>query len=245
MRKYLFFFLFLIQSSIASAQTLEYLNFMEMPVVDISKYGYEYFKIVLEENGVRHTQIFTKDTIKVRHTTALLDENGNIKSGRTLEYFPNGETESTKRFDNINSASEEKTFYPSGALRSEVTVNDGELISEVYYSESGDIIPKPIIEDPAPKGGKNGWNNHLLRNLRYPPEARAAKAEGTVLLEFDLNEKGEIGEIRVGNPEFIHKALWVEAVRVVEIYPHKWTPKKENGVPVPTTVKLPIRFKLS
>ncbi|MCS5489311.1 energy transducer TonB [Algoriphagus limi] len=245
MRKYLYVFLFLIQSSIASAQTFEYLNFMEMPVVDISKYGYEYFKIVLEEKSVRHTQIFTKDTIKVRHTTALLDENGNIKSGRTLTYFPNGETESTKRFDNINSASEEKTFYSNGALKSEIIVNDGELVSEVYYSETGEVIPKPIIEDPAPKGGMKEWNNHLARNLRYPPDARAAKAEGTVLLEFDLNEKGEIGEVRVGNPEFIHKALWVEAVRVIKIYPKNWIPKKENGVPVPSTVRLPIRFKLS
>ena len=37
----------------------------------------------------------------------------------------------------------------------------------------------------------------------------------------------------------------MEAIRVVEEYPYKWTPKKVNGKAVSSEYRLPIRFKLS
>jgi TonB family protein len=107
------------------------------------------------------------------------------------------------------------------------------------------MIPKPIIEEASPKGGKKGWNNYLAGSLRYPQVARDAKAVGTVILSFEVTEQGEIENIIVGNSEYIHEALWKEAVRVVKSYPYKWIPQKENGIPVRTEVKLPLRFKLN
>jgi TonB family protein len=244
-RKILFSLLFFFQSFISFSQSLEYLNHLRYPVLDTSKYDYEYLRIVTEKNGVIHTQIFNLDTVKVYHATTLIDENGNKVSERILGYYSNSEMEYNKRFNFQKEESEEKYFHPSGVLKSEISIHSGELISEIYYAEDGEKIPKPVIEEASPKGGVKGWNSYLAGSLRYPTEARAVKAEGMVILAIDLSEMGEIQNVHVANAEFIHEALWKEAVRVVRAYPHKWEPQKENGNPVSTTIKLPLRFKLS
>ncbi len=245
MLRALFSFLILIQSFFAFSQTLEYLNFMEKPILDTSKYKYEFLRITTEENGVIHTQLIDRDTVKIRHSTVLLGENRVKKGERIFGYFQNGNLEYNKRFDYEKDNFQEKQYYPSGALKSDISMQGGEVVSEIYYSESGVEITKPVIEEASPKGGLKGWNSYLAGVLRYPSEARSVKAEGTVLLAFDVDENGKIQNIKVGNPEFVHEALYKEALRVVEAYPHKWTPKKENGIPVRSEVKLPLRFKLS
>jgi len=186
-RKILFFLFFFFQSFISFSQSLEYLNHLRYPVFDTSKYDYEYLRITSEKNGVIHTQIFNLDTIKVYHSTVLIDTNRTKISERIPGYFPNGEMEFNKRFDYQNEVSEEKYYYPSGALKSEISINLGEMRSEVYYAENGDMIPKPVIEETSPKGGIKGWNQYLAKSLRYPQEARNAKAEGTVFIAIEMN----------------------------------------------------------
>jgi len=244
-RKILFFLFFFFQSFISFSQSLEYLNHLRYPVLDTSKYDYEYLRIVTEKNGVIHTQIFNLDTVKVYHATALVDQNRNKTSERILSYYPNGAKESAKLMDHENGKTEEKYYYQDGSLKSDISMQGGEVLSEIYYSVSGEQIAKPVIEEASPKGGVKGWSSYLAGSLRYPTEARAVKAEGTVILSIELSEMGEIQNVHVANAEFIHEALWKEAVRVVRAYPHKWEPQKENGNPVSTTIKLPLRFKLS
>ncbi|GAA0879958.1 hypothetical protein GCM10009119_29280 [Algoriphagus jejuensis] len=245
MRRLVFFLAILLLSFSGYSQTLQYLNFAKKPVLDTAKYGYEYRELITVADGVIHQQLFTRDTVKIRHTTTLLDDQGNKRSKRELGYFTNGVMEFSTRTDFEKGETRQKYFYSSGALKSELAMWGDEVTSEVYYSEIGAEIAKPVIEEPSAKGGENGWYSYLAGTMRYPAEARAAKAEGTVLLAFEVDENGTVGNIRVGNAEFIHEALWKEAVRVIESYPHRWTPKTENGVAVSSEVTLPLRFVLS
>jgi TonB family protein len=244
MRQVFFFVLVFFISSKGFCQTLQLLNFIETPVIDTSLYKYEYLEITTEDDGVIHQQLFNRDTVKIRHTTVLLDEQGNKKSERVLGYFPDGEMEFSKRIDYEKDEFRGKYFYPSGALKSDISMSGEEVTSEVYYSETGIGIPKPIVAEASPKGGDEGWYSYLGGAMRYPTQARSAKAEGTVILVFDVDETGTISNIRVGNAEYVHESLWKEAVRVVNLYPHKWIPKTENGIPVRSEVRLPLRFKL-
>ena len=52
-------------------------------------------------------------------------------------------------------------------------------------------------------------------------------------------------DFKVANPAIERFELEKEAIRVVKFYPEAWEPKMENGVPVKTEIKIPIRFKLS
>jgi len=245
MPRFLFLFLFLSQCIICLGQEVEYLNSFGYPIVDLNAYPAEFIKVTTQKNGVIQSFTYNLDTVKVEHSTVLTDENGEKISERILGYYPNGEMKFNKRIDYAKDEFKETNYYEDGSLKSEIISSSMEILSETYYGVDGVVIDKPLIEDPEPKGGKKSWNNFLVANLQYPVEARSERAEGTVILAFDLDEEGAIVNPQVANPEQVHPALAAEALRILLIYPENWNPKKINGIPVPSEMKIPIRFKLS
>ncbi|MEM6804639.1 MAG: energy transducer TonB [Bacteroidota bacterium] len=102
-----------------------------------------------------------------------------------------------------------------------------------------DIPPKPSI-------GLKGWKKYLKDNLHYPEKAKDAKVEGTVLVQFVVNEDGTI------SAPLILKGIGFgcdqEAQRLLKESP-KWNPgeiNQSNGTreKVKTRVTTPVRFVL-
>ncbi len=57
---------------------------MRYPILDTSKYNYEYLRITSELNRAIHKQLIHRDTVKIMRTTVLLDENEGERVRRTL-----------------------------------------------------------------------------------------------------------------------------------------------------------------
>ncbi|MDN3203432.1 energy transducer TonB [Algoriphagus sediminis] len=237
--------LILFQSSLLTAQELEYLNAYEYPVEDISEYSYSYVKSTSTKGNVIQTQIFNLDTIKVYHATTLLNDKGEASSERVLRYYEDGVMKSNLRQNFDEKTSEEKHYYPNGALKLERIKKKGDTISEKYFDPDGNPADAKDFQEPSPKGGSKAWNKYLTQNLRYPKISMAGGLEGTVVIVFDLDEQGKMTDFKVANPAIERFELEKEAIRVVKFYPEAWEPKMENGVPVKTEIKIPIRFKLS
>ena len=82
----------------------------------------------------------------------------------------------------------------------------------------------------------------IAQNVKYPAEAVEKKIEGTVIVQFGINEQGKVTNPKVMRS--IDPALDAEALRVVAQIP-AFIPAKQNGKPVSSDFVLPIRFKLS
>lgn len=101
---------------------------------------------------------------------------------------------------------------------------------------------KPIFyfveQMPAFRGNLGEF---LAKELRYPEIAKENGVKGTVVIQFVVNEKGEIT-----NP-FILKDIGggcgEEALRVVRSMP-PWLAGAQRGVPVKVQMNLPIKFVL-
>jgi TonB family protein len=94
---------------------------------------------------------------------------------------------------------------------------------------------------PEFPGGESALRDFVGNNLRYPSEARNKRIQGTVLVLFYVNEKGE-----VINPVVKHSVdplLDSEALRVVKLLP-KFKPAVQYGKPVQSFLVLPIGFSL-
>ncbi len=76
---------------------------------------------------------------------------------------------------------------------------------------------------------------------RYPPLARRRGWEGTVLLEVEVAGDGRVRTIRVARSSS-YSLLDREAVRAVRTW--RFTPGSQNGVPVASTVRVPVHFML-
>lgn len=94
---------------------------------------------------------------------------------------------------------------------------------------------------PAYKGGFEGMMKALKKNMRYPASARRMGKEGTVHVEFIINDLGEITDVKVlrGFDLDCDK----EAVRMVQKLT-EWTPGFQNNLAVNVKMVLPIKFQL-
>lgn len=99
-----------------------------------------------------------------------------------------------------------------------------------------------VVEQmPTFPGGDAEMIKYLAKNIKYPAIARDNGIEGTVVLEFIVDENGKISEIK--ERKGLGGGCTQEAIRVVNTMP-EWKPGKQNGRPVKVRFNLPIRFRL-
>jgi len=96
----------------------------------------------------------------------------------------------------------------------------------------------------VPVGGFDQFYNYVLRNLRYPKEARESKITGKVIIEFVIEKDGSISSKNITVLKSPHKSLSKEAIRLIKNGP-KWIPGKLKGVPVRTKKVMPVTFNLA
>lgn len=86
----------------------------------------------------------------------------------------------------------------------------------------------------------------IYSNIKYPEAAAENGIEGTVLVNFVVDQRGYISNAQVIRD--IGGGCGTEALRVVNMMkdlPQRWTPGQQRGRPVKVVFSLPVRFKLS
>jgi len=104
-----------------------------------------------------------------------------------------------------------------------------------------EISVSAVEEKPMFLGGEeNNFSRWVTQNIDYPLMSRMP-AEGMVRLTFAVDTYGYITDIEVVDSP--HPDLTREAIRVVLSSP-RWTPGRQNGVPVKVRYHFPVIFRL-
>ena len=115
------------------------------------------------------------------------------------------------------------------------------------------VVEAPKVEAPKTEifefveqmpdfpGGEDALAAYLSKNIKYPKQANENGVQGRVVLNFVVNEDGDISDIKVVRG--IGSGCDQEAMRVVNSMP-KWKPGKQNGKAVKVSFSLPISFEL-
>ena len=99
---------------------------------------------------------------------------------------------------------------------------------------------KPLfIHQPEYAGGPKALSKFIQENLRYPESALEAGAEGTVLVEYDIDYQGNVVATRV--LQGVGGGCDEEACRVVRLL--KFDVPKNRGLKVLFHKKARIQFK--
>lgn len=112
--------------------------------------------------------------------------------------------------------------------------------SEKYLEKiaEGDFEPEKA---PMFPGGTEAMNAFLAKEISYPEVARVHNIQGIVWVEFTIESDGSITDPKVTTPLF--PPCDEEALRAVKAMP-KWIPGLYRGLPVRTSYRLPITFKM-
>ena len=130
----------------------------------------------------------------------------------------------------------------------DIVIDENEL--ELF---NPDDYEEPVIIETAPEyvtyaeqmpefeGGMNAFLKYVAKHTNYPSRARGLGVEGKVFVEFIIDTKGKVTQVKA--IKGIGAGCDEEAVRVLKNAP-SWTPGKQRGVPVKVKMVVPINFTL-
>lgn len=120
---------------------------------------------------------------------------------------------------------------------------EADVEEEEEEEEDPETLPFNALDvKPTFQGGDaNAFSIWVNSQLRYPENAKRNGIQGRVTLEFTIDTKGRVTNVKVLRG--VHKLLDKEAVRVVSKSP-RWTPGYVNQKPVRVTYTFPVIFQL-
>lgn len=150
----------------------------------------------------------------------------------------------------------EETIIESTEMSQETVIEDAIDVDDVEVGEEEEEISVPfaVIENvPIYPGCEEMKTNnerkacfqkkmqaHIIKNFRYPASALELGIQGRVHVQFKIDNKGYITNIRMRGPD---NTLEKEASRIIAALP-KMTPGRQRGVNVAVPYSIPINFKL-
>ena len=146
------------------------------------------------------------------------------------------EYEKVKRHDNI------EVLKKGGPYRAAC-----ELLGKQAEKKNGekkrgkDFVFDVVEKMPSFPGGHQALFDYLEKNIKYPANAVKNKIQGRVIVQFTVDEKGRLSDIKV--VKSVEPYLGAEAVRVVKSMP-RWNPGMQNGKAVKVRYTLPVTFRL-
>lgn len=198
------------------------------------------------EEGIADPNSITKCAVE-----EVKDANGNAKKQVSIEV-------STRR----RVVRKNKSAVALGGSTSSHQVADVKktslLVGKLELEESANTlqkIPFNLVEEiplfskcenqPLIKQAKcfeQSMSKHIMKNFSYPQEALSKGIEGRVLVQFTINELGDVEDIRMRGPKG-GELLEKEARRLVTSLP-KFNPGKHHGKVVKVKYGIPIYFKV-
>lgn len=223
----------------SSAHLIITLNQMKKMIPSINTSGHQTFSktvlivgwlLLLTVTGRAHT-IATSSNVRLRNDTLPQTEIFNLK--RADIYVVIVETDSVRvRLKNRDSIVMSRVSFDTlpAAIRKEISAhNDGNF-------------GNTQIESAYP-GGSSGWLAYLNRTFSYPQEAQRNGIQGTVVVQFIIDDQGKVSDIEVVSGPTAG-GLREEAIRVIK-RSGKWEPAIWNGYKVTSYKKQPLIFRLT
>ncbi len=121
------------------------------------------------------------------------------------------------------------------------TANVTEALPQVPAEAEDTTVLRTVEKLPEYPGGIVEFMKWLSHSLHYPPQARARKIQGKVVVSFIVNKNGTISSPKI--EKHADPMLDAEALRVIKLMP-RWKPGVMNEKPCRTMIAIPINFVL-
>ena len=118
--------------------------------------------------------------------------------------------------------------------------NTEEQVSEEPAPQSKKVY-NSVEQMPEFPGGEYALMKYLQQNIQYPPSAIQNNVQGRVVVQFIIDETGQVGDVKVVRS--VSEEVDAEAVRVIKSLPN-FEPGRQNGEPVAVWYTLPVSFMM-
>lgn len=166
---------------------------------------------------------------------------------QVTDYSPNRKPQMTGAFSDDSCKIRQGEwigYYHNGQVAGDVRYENGKQVSGTFFNDDGSKNKKvkEFIRESEYPGGAAQWLRFLNKTLKYPENQWKNKIEGTVVVQFVIDEDGNPTSIKV--IKSVNAELDAEAVRVIS-ESKDWVPAVYGGRFVKSYKKQPIVFKLT
>ncbi len=181
------------------------------------------------------------------YNNGQITEQGQFRQGKKVghweAWYRTGEREGAGDDDSATGWVRWKWYDRHGTLCAEETYEGDSVVQATYFNEDGSVHHNHDSAWTAPTFGLHDGDMaaRVGSQIHYPEMARKNNIEGKVMVQFAVNEQGDLEEVMV--LQSANKLLDDEALRVVTEM-GKWTPARKHNRPARVYVSVPIDFQL-
>jgi TonB family protein len=151
--------------------------------------------------------------------------------------------------EQLESNSKTVTDFDETEATSDIDTAKKDLALEAPISKEINIVAQEGEKDvltkvdvlPMFKGGHQKFTDFLVKNIKYPEEARAKNIQGRAIVNFVVEKDGSLSDVKILRG--VSKELDEEALRVIKLSPN-WEPGQQNGKTVRVSFIVPVVFNL-
>lgn len=237
------FFVFCLKLCVVVAQDTAYFDSKGKKTTDISQASLYRIAVSTGTDSLQKKYVFYTLKHQLYYEKNYSDYKKGVKNGLEKEWDTTGNyLKKTCNYINNQLNGSFYTYWPNGKLkRADTYANDNWVSGQCYSSTGADTPYYAYEEAPAVSKQMGSLQAYFTKYLKYPKNARMAEIEGTVYVEFDITENGEVKNAYVSKS--VNNELDAEALRLIERMP-AWNPGKREGVPAVFKYRLPVRFAL-
>ena len=180
-----------------------------------------------------HIVFYSKEIPSVLFTTGRYPEHGTGRDSYSIVDFDGMEKELEYIFTYVQ-------HLPNGQRPLFRGQSEGRKETPVGTYAYSDVDVKPMfLNSQDPRTFMERW---VYQYLKYPKYAVDNGIQGTVLVDFVIDEKGQVQEVKLARG--VHQSLDEEALRVVSASP-KWRPGRHRGKKTRVALTVAVEFRLS
>jgi TonB family protein len=139
------------------------------------------------------------------------------------------------------SLGDSKGLSPQQTKEEQEKATQEKAMKSSQASSSGEEVYDKVEQPPSYPGGDQARIDFMMKNLKYPEQAKKNGVQGKVFVTFIVEKDGSLSNVKVMRG--VGSGCDEEAVRVVKMMP-KWKPGINKGKPVKVQFVLPIKFAL-
>ena len=115
------------------------------------------------------------------------------------------------------------------------------ITAKAQNTDTANRIFTFVEMEPSFPGGIDEFYGYLQANIKYPPDAKKNRLQGTVFVSFVVEKDGSLTNSAI--LKGVSPDIDAEALRVINNSP-KWKAGIQNGRPVRVQYSIPLNFKL-
>lgn len=165
------------------------------------------------------------------------------KNGKDYKYYSSGQLKYDIDYRNNKINGYLFGYFENGNKRRVDYYRNDTLIEGKCYTENGLDTVYYVFQKNATYKGKNVdyFRKFVSRKVKYPYEAILRGVEGRVIIQFGVNSKGEIVDIKIlKSPDDLLSQSAIKAIKKS----HRWEPAIQDGKKVKQIFVIPIDYSL-